>query len=201
MAGTGRPEDETILRDLEYQGAGNSFDELMNVEMDYEENAALNLCEDIRRYIAESKEIPIKKVREISITNLENWGVLKKNGNVYVPTNAFILLTNHTFRFAKIQCALFKGENRAVFIDKREFDGPLYTQIEDAYQFVLKHINLGVKIDGIVRKDKYELPPESIREAIINAVCHRCYLERSCVQVAVYDNRVGLHRQVCYTAA
>ncbi len=119
MAGTGRPEDETILRDLEYQGAGNSFDELMNVEMDYEENAALNLCEDIRRYIAESKEIPIKKVREISITNLENWGVLKKNGNVYVPTNAFILLTNHTFRFAKIQCALFKGENRAVFIDKR----------------------------------------------------------------------------------
>ncbi len=81
MAGTGRPEDETILRDLEYQGAGNSFDELMNVEMDYEENAALNLCEDIRRYIAESKEIPIKKVREISITNLENWGVLSGAGN------------------------------------------------------------------------------------------------------------------------
>ena len=103
-----------------------------------------------------------------------------------------ILLTNNTFRFAKIQCALFKGVNRAVFVDRREFDGPVYTQIEEAYQFVLKHINLGATIDGIVRKDRYELPPESIREAIINSVCHRCYLDHSCVQIAIYDNRVEI---------
>lgn len=57
---------------------------------------------------------------------------------------------------------------------------------------MLKHINLGATIDGIVRKDRYELPPESIREAIINSVCHRCYLDHSCVQVAVYDNRVEI---------
>ncbi|MCI9173781.1 MAG: ATP-binding protein [Lachnospiraceae bacterium] len=192
VAGTSRPADETTLRDLEYQGAGISFDELVNVETDYDDTAALNLCKDIRKYIAESQEIPIKKVREISVANLENWGILKKNGNAYVPTNAFLLLTSHTFRFAKIQCALFKGKDRAVFIDKREFDGPLYSQIEDAYQFVLKHINLGATIDGIIRKDRYELPPESIREAIVNAVCHRCYLEHSCVQVAVYDDRVEI---------
>ena len=57
---------------------------------------------------------------------------------------------------------------------------------------MLKHINLGATIDGIVRKDRYELPPESIREAIINSVCHRCYLEHSCVQIAIYDNRVEI---------
>ena len=56
----------------------------------------------------------------------------------------------------------------------------------------MKHINLGATIDGIVRKDKYELPPESIREAIINSVCHRCYLDHSCVQIAIYDNRVEI---------
>lgn len=126
------------------------------------------------------------------VTNLENWGILKKNGQNYLATNAFVLFTNNTFRFAKIQCALFKGEDRAVFIDRREFAGPIYDQIEEAYQFVLKHINLGAAIDGIVRKDKYELPPESIREAIINSVCHRCYLDHSCVQIAVYDNRVEI---------
>ena len=109
-----------------------------------------------------------------------------------MPTIAFILFTKNTFRFAKIQCALFKGENRAVFVDRREFDGPVYDQIEEAYQFVLKHINLGATIDGIVRKDRYELPPESIREAIINSVRHRCYLEHSCVQIAIYDNRVEI---------
>lgn len=192
VAGTSRPVDEAILKDLEYQGTGISFDELVNVETDYDEQDAFTLCNDIQKYIAESRGLSIRKVREITVTNLENWGILKKNGQLYVPTNAFILLTNNTFRFAKIQCALFKGENRAVFIDRREFGGPIYTQIEEAYQFVLKHINLGATIEGIVRKDRYELPPESIREAIINAVCHRSYLEHSCVQVAVYDNRVEI---------
>ncbi len=192
VAGTSRPVDEAILKDLEYQGTGKSYDEIVNVEIDYDEKQALKLCNDIRRYIAESKELPINKVRKITVTNLENWGILKKNGQSYLTTNAFVLFTNNTFRFAKIQCALFKGEDRAVFIDRREFTGPIYDQIEEAYQFVLKHINLGATIDGIVRKDKYELPPESIREAIINSVCHRCYLDHSCVQIAIYDNRVEI---------
>ena len=192
VAGTSRPVDEAILKDLEYQGKGKSYDEIVNVEIDYDEKQALKLCNDIRKYIAESREVSVSKVREITVTNLENWGILKKSGQNYLPTNAFILCTDNTFRFAKIQCALFKGEDRAVFIDRREFDGPIYSQIEEAYQFVLKHINLGATIDGIVRKDKYELPPESIREAIINAVCHRCYLDHSCVQIAIYDNRVEI---------
>lgn len=192
VAGTSRPADEAVLKDLEYQGAGKSFDELVNVETDYEEEDSLRLCDDIRKHIAESQGIPMQKVRMITAVNLENWGVLKKNGASYLPTNAFLLLTKNTFRYAKIQCALFKGENRAVFIDRKEFDGPVYEQIEEAFQFVLKHINLGATIDGIVRKDRYELPPESIREAIINSVCHRCYLDHSCVQVAIYDNRVEI---------
>ncbi len=192
VVGTSRPADEAILKDLEYQGAGKSFDELVNVESDYQESDALQLCKDIRAYLSESKAIPLANVREITITNLENWGILKRNGQAYLPTNAFLLLTKNTFRFAKIQCALFKGENRAVFIDRREFDGPVYKQIHEAYRFVLKHINLGATIDGIIRKDRYELPPESIREAIINAVCHRNYLDHSCVQVAIYDNRVEI---------
>ena len=52
-AGTSRPVDEAILKDLEYQGAGKSYDEIVNVEIDYDEKQALRLCNDIRRYIAE----------------------------------------------------------------------------------------------------------------------------------------------------
>ena len=71
-----------------------------------------------------------------------------------------------------------------VFIDKRDFEGPLYEQIEEAYKFVLKHINLGAEINGLVRTDSYELPTEAIREAIVNATTHRNFLDRACVQVA-----------------
>ena len=107
-----------------------------------------------------------------------------------LASNAFVLLTSDYFRFAKIRCALFKGTDRDVFIDKKEYSGPLYKQIEAAYQFVLRHINHSAEIDGLVRKDRYELPVGAIREMIINAVCHRNYMDNSYVQVAIYDDRL-----------
>lgn len=131
-----------------------------------------------------------EKVKDVTVQNLINWSIIKNVEGTLVPTNAFVLLTDNTFPFAKIQCALFKGIERVVFIDKRDFEGPLYEQIEEAYEFVLKHINLGAEIRGLVRKDAYELPTEAIREAIVNAITHRNFLDRACVQVAVYDDRV-----------
>ena len=91
-----------------------------------------------------------------------------------------------------------------MFLDKREFTGPIYRQIEEAVDFVLRNIRLGATIDGLVRKEKYELPPEAIREMIINAHCHRNLLDESCIQVAVYDDRLevtspgGLYNGLTY---
>lgn len=59
-------------------------------------------------------------------------------------------------------------------------------------QFVLKHINLGAEINGLVRTDAYELPPEAVREAIVNATTHRNFLDKACVQIAVYDDRMEI---------
>ena len=131
-----------------------------------------------------------KTVQEVTKEQLLNWKVLKQSGEEILATNAFVLLTSDYFRFSKIQCALFKGNDRDIFIDKKEYSGPLYEQIEAAYQFVLRHINLSAEIEGLVRKDAYELPVAAIREMIINAICHRNYMDNSCVQVAIYDNRV-----------
>ena len=164
------------------------------VEQKYDVSKAEALCTAIRRYIIDAAKTRSEReqVRDVTVQNLVNWGILKNIDGTLIPTNAFVLLTDNTFSFSKIQCALFKGTEGVVFIDKREFDGPLYEQIEEAYEFVLKHINLGAKINGLVRTDAYELPPEAIREAIVNAITHRNFLDRACVQVAVYDNRVEI---------
>ncbi len=55
-----------------------------------------------------------------------------------------------------------------------------------------KPINLGAEIKSLVRTDTYELPTEAIREAIVKAITHRNFLDRSCVQAAVYDDRVEI---------
>ncbi len=87
---------------------------------------------------------------------------------------------------------MFKGTTRSVFIDKRDYVGPLWQQIEDAFQFVLRNIRLGAKMEGIYRKDIYELPPDSIRELIINAVMNCSFLQSSHIQVAIYDDRLEI---------
>ena len=194
VAGTSRPADEAIAKDLELQGMNKSFDEIICVEEKYDENSALQLCADIKRYMMEAavSESDRKRVKDVTIQNLVNWDVLKDIEGTLFPTNAFIMLTKNKFPFIKVQCALFKGVERVNFIDKKDFGGPIYEQIESAYEFVLKHINLGAEINGLVRKDIYEIPPEAIREAIVNASTHRNLMDHACVQVAVYDDRVEI---------
>ena len=137
VSGTSRLADEAILKDLELQGTNHSFDEMICVEQKYDALLAERLCAAIKSYMVEAVKTKSEKekVKDVTIQNLINWGIVKNLDGVLVPTNAFVLLTNNTFPFAKIQCALFKGIERVIFIDKRDFEGPLYEQIEEAYQF------------------------------------------------------------------
>ena len=75
-------------------------------------------------------------------------------------------------------------------MDRREFGGSIQEQAEAAFQYVLEKINLGMKIQGIYRQDVYELPVDSVRELIANAVVHRSYLEPGNIQVAIFDDRL-----------
>jgi predicted HTH transcriptional regulator len=192
VAGTSRLADDVKIKELEIEGLNLSWDELTCVGYKVTDEAVSRLCFDIRKYMLESASSNDEKqtIREVTKQHLLNWKVLKQLEGDVVATNAFVLLTDDYFRFSKIQCALFKGKERDIFIDKKEYTGALYVQIEEAYKFVLKHINLSAKIEGLVRKEAYELPISAIREMIINAVCHRNYMDDSCVQVAIFDDRV-----------
>ena len=200
VAGTSRQAFPEKIRELEMEGARISWDELTCVGYPVSENVTEKLCRDIEsfREKAGMTEHSVKKEQLI------NWKILKQNEGKLLATNAYALLTSDYFPFSKTQCAVFKGTDRAVFLDKREFIGSIYTQIESAIDFVLRNIRLGATIDGLVRKEKYELPPEAIREMIINAHCHRNLLDESCIQVAIYDNRLevtspgGLYNGLTY---
>ena len=105
---------------------------------------------------------------------------------------AFGILTGNGGLRVTTQCGVFKGTTKAVFVDRREYPGLLWEQIEEAFQFVLRNIHLGATFVGIYRQDIYEIPPDAIRELIINAMVHRSYLDHGTIQVAVYDNRLEI---------
>ena len=196
VAGTSRLADSRKIRELEIEGANLSWDELVCVGYPVTEQAVSKLCQDIYGYMLRSvvSEEEKKEIPRVTKEQLINWKLLKKSEERLLATNGFVLLTSDSFPFARIQCALFKGNDRDEFIDKKEYTGPLYEQIEGAYQFVLRHINRGAEIDGLVRKEQYELPTGAIREMIINAQCHRNFMDDSCIQAGGHLARYALWR-------
>ena len=131
-------------------------------------------------------------IKDVGRQQLRSWGILIERDGKDYPSNAFAILTGCGGLHVATQCGVFKGTTKEVFVDRREYAGPLWEQIEEAYQFVLRNIHLGATFEGIYRQDVYEIPPDAIRELIINAMVHRSYLDHGMIQVAIYDDRLEI---------
>ena len=193
VAGTTRKADPSIVRELELEGSNRSFDSLRAPGTITEREIA-RLCNRMYRHALEwcLTDQKKKEQKKVTVSQLLSWNIIQESDGQFFPTNAWYLLNGKLteYPFAKIQCAVFKGTDRGVFVTKRDIEGPIDEQIEDAMRFVMEHLNEGSRVDCAYRKDFYELPLDSIREMISNAVCHRSYLKNSCVQVAIYDDRL-----------
>lgn len=192
VSGTTRKAPQYIIQELLLKGSNRSFDQI-ELDRAISVKEITKFCDNIYKFILERDEQKKDTIRRLTRNQLISWKIIKEKGKKYYPTNAFFLLSgnNEVFTEATIQCAVFKGKNRSgIMLSKRELKGPLYSQIDEAYNFVIQHIDVSSKIDGLYRKDKYELPPFAIREVIANAVCHRSYLAPGKIQVALYDDRL-----------
>ena len=186
-------EEDYVLKELVLEGENKYFDQQVCHGESVSDEEIEKFCEWLEKLARKNSENDTE-IRKITRNTLLNWKVLEeKNGKIF-PTNAYILLSGkkNWEVSRKIQCGVFKGETRSMFVDKKEFEGSIIMQLEKAYQYVLEKINLGSDIVGIYRVDKYEIPPKSIREVIANAVIHRSYLEPNDIQVALYDNRLEI---------
>ncbi|NCO97264.1 MAG: hypothetical protein GW780_04245 [Candidatus Aenigmarchaeota archaeon] len=120
---------------------------------------------------------------------------LMRNGKL---TNAAALLFGKNpqkfFLQAETRCARFKGTEPLKFIDMKVFEGTIIDQIGKALNFTLEHMPMAAWIEPgrPERKEKYEYPPEAIREAIINAVCHRDYSISSNIQIRIFDDKIEI---------
>lgn len=192
VAGTTRHAEEYMLKELILEGQNRYFDSELCRELKITDEEIDTLCREMKETAMKNTWQNSEKtaIREVTRNVLLTWGVLKEDNGKIFPTNAYALLTGKTKNQPVIQCAVFKGKTRAYFVDRREFAGPIQKQVDAAFQYVLEKINMGMQIKGIYRQDVYELPIDSVRELIANAVAHRSYLEPGNIQVAIFDDRL-----------
>ncbi|MCX5711693.1 MAG: tetratricopeptide repeat protein [Candidatus Omnitrophica bacterium] len=66
--------------------------------------------------------------------------------------------------------------------------------IDEAAQFIVKHMDMGATIEGMKRSDFSEYPLVAVREAITNAIVHRDYtVDSSQTRIFIFDDRIEVY--------
>jgi len=74
---------------------------------------------------------------------------------------------------------------------REEIIGPLPKLIETAWQTVWEEMRVAAVVTGLVREEKGEYPSFAVREALVNAVCHRDYrLSGRRIEIRMFDDRM-----------
>jgi ATP-dependent DNA helicase RecG len=92
----------------------------------------------------------------------------------------------------QMRCAVFASTTSATIIDRHDFDGDILSLIDEAQKYILKNIHIGMRLEGLYRVDVPEISLDALREAIINAFCHRDWRDPDYVQVAIYKDRIEI---------
>ena len=107
-----------------------------------------------------------------------------------VPVNAARLFFAH--EPIQLRCAVFATHTSATIIDRHDFNGDILELIEEAEKYILKNIHIGMRLEGLRRVDVPEISLKAIREALVNAFCHRDWRDPDFVQVAVFKDRLEI---------
>lgn len=184
VGATNKQADFDYIKELERQRLNISYDEDINRSFSFESFDTDMLIKILEKNLNKS----------IAFEDLVNFKLIKVEKDRKYFTNAALIIMGK-LDHAKIRCARFKGDTMDVFIDQKDLSGDIFTQLENAMKFLLFNINLHGEIgpDYLRRVDTYEIPPDALREALINALIHRDYVITGAdIKIAVFDNTIEI---------
>lgn len=161
----------------------------MNISFDQEANREVAL-DSLDISILEARFAHTGKVLDQSV--MKNLKLVIEDNNTIYPSNGLLILLGK-FEHVRMKCSRFKGTSMDVFLDRKEYDDNLFSQLENAENFIKNYIKLSGEIKGLQRNDQYEIPLEAIRESLVNAVVHRDYSnDGRDIKVGIYDDIVNI---------
>jgi predicted HTH transcriptional regulator len=183
VGSTNRRADRELVDELRRFSRGEAFDEQPMPGLDSE---ALDF-----RAASES----FAGLRKLAPRDLETLRLVTEHQGRKVPTVGGTLLfgrdRDRHFPDAWIQAGRFAGDDKSRILDRAEIRSLPVRAIEETIAFVEKHSLHGAEIGAVRRRERWNLPPVAVREAVINAVAHADYAQRGGpIRVAIFDDRL-----------
>lgn len=126
---------------------------------------------------------------------LEKFNLLRNNKLTRAAVILFCANEEKQFIQSQLRLARFKGLDKQEFIDRKLVTGNAFQLYDQAISFLSNYLPIGAKIpiDVPFRIDTPAIPYKVLREAIVNALCHRDYhIRGGAVSLAIYDNRIEI---------
>lgn len=95
----------------------------------------------------------------------------------------------------QIRMARFRGTTKTEFIDNKQLHGHALQLLREAQVFLERHLPVaGHVVPGTLERQDIPLfPPLALREALVNAFCHRDYSNPGgAVSLAIFDDRLEI---------
>lgn len=139
------------------------------------------------------------RIPELALTEpirdiLAKWKLLK-NG---IPTNGAVLLFSKNideYPNFRLRMARFVGTDKNMFRDNQRAEGNFFELLQAGIDFCFKHLSLSGRITSksLEREEHLEVPIDALREALINALCHRWWEQHNLtISLAIYDDRIEI---------
>jgi predicted HTH transcriptional regulator len=185
VGSTNRRADREMIDELRRFARGEGFDEQPMPGLDRE---ALDFRAASESFAAVCKLTP---------HDLETLRLVTVHQGRRVPTVGGMLLFGREreqhFPDAWIQAGRFRGGDKSQIIDRIDIRSLPVRAVEEAIAFVEKHALHGAEIGAVRRKERWNLPPVAVREAIINALAHADYAQRGApARVSIFDDRLEI---------
>lgn len=164
------PASEDSIRSLIKMTDGDSFESNRSLDQDL-------------TFHGLTKESLNRKL-ELSEIQMENLGLMTSD-KLY--TNLSLLVSDqcrHSIKFA-----VFQGEDKDVFKDRKEMTGSLFTQLADTYRLIDFYNGTKATFHDLLRTDRRDYPQDALREVLLNAMIHRDYSFSGSTLINLYSDR------------
>ena len=160
---------EEVIKKMLLESNSNSFENNISIN----QNLHFEYLKEV--FKKHNIEINDNKFKSLNITNL--------NGQY---TNLGLLLSDECPY--SIKCAIFNGNNKIEFKDRKEFTGSVLKQVNDTYEYLDLYNKTKGKIVGLERQDIRDYPEYALRESLLNAVIHRDYNFTGSILISFFDD-------------
>jgi len=116
---------------------------------------------------------------------MQTLGLVSSDG---LFTNLGLLLSDQCPFTMKI--AVFENSLGTVFLDRREFSGSLFRQLNETFEYINLNNCTHATFDKLLRLDKKDYPDVAVREALLNSMVHRDYTYYASTLCNIYPDRI-----------